>query len=87
MTINLKTIVPPILILLFLMPATLVSFIPMAIRNEYYYIVVFIFWITSFLFFFKPVFFKKDESSTTLFTILLLCAGTMTLTKRNDEKI
>jgi len=73
-----KTIIPPAIVILFLLPPTLVSYIPMGLRFPYYYATIGLCWIISLFFFFKPIFLKKDHSMATFFTLVMIISGSFT---------
>jgi hypothetical protein len=73
-----KSIIPFVIILLFLLPPTLVSFIPMELRFPYYYSTIGLCWIISIFFFFKPIFLKKDHTMATFFTLVMIISGSFT---------
>ena len=78
MKIQTKSIIPLVIIFLFLLPPTLVSYIPMGIRFPYYYFNIGLCWIISFFFFFKPIFLKKDYTMATFFTLVMIISGSFT---------
>ena len=78
MKVQTKTIIPLAIVILFLLPPTLVSFIPMELRSLYYYTTIGFCWIISFFFFFNPIFQKKDDTVATFFTLLIIISGSFT---------
>tara|TARA_Y100001980_G_C14541878_1_gene320036 strand:+ start:261 stop:1391 length:1131 start_codon:yes stop_codon:yes gene_type:complete len=73
-----KTIIPFVVVILFLLPPTLVSFIPIELRSLYYFTTIGLCWIISFFFFFRPIFLKKDHSMATFFTLIMIISGSIT---------
>ena len=78
MKVKTKSIIPFVIIILFLLPPTLVSFIPMELRSLYYYTNIGFCWFISLFFFFNPIFQKKDYSNATFFTFLIIISGSFT---------
>lgn len=83
MIIKTKNIIPFVLIFLFVMPPSIVAFIPLEMRDIYYYIIIMLYWIL-FLLFFKPIFLKKDNSFLTGFTLLVTFSGLLTFIIKDD---
>jgi hypothetical protein len=73
-----KSIIPFVIVLLFLLPPTIVSYIPMALRFPYYYSTIGLCWIISLFFFFKPIFLKKDHTMATFFTLVMIISASFT---------
>tara|TARA_B100001250_G_scaffold93253_1_gene77723 strand:+ start:13313 stop:14410 length:1098 start_codon:yes stop_codon:yes gene_type:complete len=83
MIIKTKNIVPFILIFLFVLPASILAFIPIGMRPLYYYFILLLDWFVILLFF-KIIFLKKENSFLTPFTLMLIFTGLLGFFVKND---